>query len=639
MISLDDVIRVLERCDGWVPARYLVDVFHVSSRTVRNTIKRINQECGRSLIESSHRGYRLKDRNASSEKVGPALFQDSPDERRKQVLNRLIGANEPLCVYDLADELHVSDSTLQSDLRWIRSFVRPFNLSISKCRDCITLTGSERDRRRLINRLVCGQNPEGFIAFANEQLMANNEDAREYISIVQDALHIQDLSYNDFGLNNIVSHLSIMVERIRMGKTVSDGFELPEFDSAPSQEAASEICNKIEATIGIPISPEECSYLALIIFLNCKNDPSRSPASSMESVIDDSDLSLAKRASVELEKTYALNPFDDSFIQRLALHFYSLRQRLQLGVSMQNPLARKTKNGYPLIYDMAVLLAEIFSHETGLSLNDDEIAFLAFHVGGYFEESPLDSRRVTCSLLYVNYNDLHTALIDRIHSELGDRVIMVDTVPVSDANPDAVCSELVLSPVPVRLQSGKVVLLNPIPSDSDIENIRMAADEILRRKRKEHIAIALYQLLRPNLFKRNRYARSRSDMIRLLVDECTDNNLCDRNFFEDVTAREVLSSTTFGRKVAVPHAVSTCVHRPFLAVVVNDRPMTWGAEEVNVVILMGFSQQNRDEFKTTFIDLMHALNDAAIVGRILKVDDRDGFIQIVGDTIAQRSTT
>lgn len=53
------ILRILSEATDWVEASRLADALGVTTRTIRNRVKKINNSAQTPLIESSHRGYRL----------------------------------------------------------------------------------------------------------------------------------------------------------------------------------------------------------------------------------------------------------------------------------------------------------------------------------------------------------------------------------------------------------------------------------------------------------------------------------------------------------------------------------------------------------------------------------------------------
>jgi lichenan operon transcriptional antiterminator len=79
-----------------------------------------------------------------------------------------------------------------------------------------------------------------------------------------------------------------------------------------------------------------------------------------------------------------------------------------------------------------------------------------------------------------------------------------------------------------------------------------------------------------------------------------------------------MSSTAFTDNLAVPHAMAMSANRTSIAIVINDAPMDWGENRVNVVALIAFSAAGRATFQSVFDQFVEVFSDRADVQRLIK---------------------
>lgn len=619
-----ELLDTLAGTNEWVEAGQLAEMFRVTPRTIYNHIRRINSTHDGTVIESSRQGYRL----ITKELADKATTNNNEGNRGDAILGHLLGPSAPINMYDLADELHMADSTLQVELHRVRAKVSKFGIEIEQHRNMLSLKGSEHSKRRLINHLITSQGSKGFSVFASSQLLNSTYKSIDLIELVSKTLRDKGLSCNDYGLNNIVLHLTVMIDRLRQGQTVDSSTLASNADGEVAWTASKEICAAISDVYRIRASESEVYYLALTITLNTQEmQEANSMRDSLLSYLSPEEIEQTRSIVSTLEQTYCLDPFDDTFETRLALHFHDLKKRAASGTYIRNPLATRTKMAYPLVYDMAVFVANEFGKCNGITINEDEIAFLAFHIGGYFENNLLDTSRITCTLLYIGYHEMHLSALDRINKVFDGKIAITNISSVSGCNLSEIASDLVLSPVPVQTPNARAVLIvNPILTDEDLDNIREALDAILSAKRAARMEDAIRQYLRPELFRKNHYVASRNEMIHDLTDVCVSKGLCNESFYEDVLRREGMSSTAIGNQVAIPHSLTALTREPFFSVVVNDRPMKWGEQRVSMVILIGISTNSRSSFRVLFDDMLAILGKPSNVAVLLGSGSYDDFV-------------
>jgi lichenan operon transcriptional antiterminator len=79
-----------------------------------------------------------------------------------------------------------------------------------------------------------------------------------------------------------------------------------------------------------------------------------------------------------------------------------------------------------------------------------------------------------------------------------------------------------------------------------------------------------------------------------------------------------MSSTAFTDTIAVPHAMEMSATRTAIAIVVNETPMAWGENRVNVIALIAFSESGRKAFQDVFDQLVEVFSDRDDLQRIVR---------------------
>ncbi len=630
----ESLIKALEKTGNWIEASYLADMLGVTTRTIRNRIKKINNLSSSPIVESSYRGYRLAKSTKQPSKRNTSINDD--ESRTDQLLRLLISTDEPLVIYDLADKFCISDATIESDLRRVRDSIRLFDLKIIRHRDTVLLQGSEGNKRRLIGCMLATESPVGFATFTGEGIVRGGYDLPWLTGIVTQSLTSQGLHADDYGVNNIVMHLVVTIDRIEKGRTLPKEnkrdhalLDTPEFT------AAQLICSRISSKFNISMNDEEIAYFALILSSNSSGkNYSFNSKNQLEDLINQSDIELAQAIVAKLERVYHLEPFDYEFLTHIAIHLHGILQRVPNGVFAKNPLSNRIKETYPLVYDMAAFFATEITAKTGLSLNEDEVSFLAFHIGAYFDREKPESESVSCAFLYLDYHDLHRQSINRIQTEFG-RNLSIDTVmPVTSCNPVELSNELIITPVEINSpHSGRTVIVNPILTNTDMDAIKKATDAILARRRGTQAFGLIKRFLVKSLFHEELYAATKEELIRTIVKTCSSVGFCEENYAKEVLEREVLSPTAFSNRVAMPHSMSASTERSFLSVVINQKPMDWDGQKVNIIMLMGLSEHDRASFRILFDSLIQVLSEPANVTRLIKSKNYEEFSELLNEMI------
>ena len=146
------VKTIHEQGNNWIDANELANIFNVSSRTVRNYVRNINRNYPK-LIISSNKGYKIDQNKYNEFNNYNVNFEDINKERVQYILNQLL-LKEEVDVYDLADELTISDSSIEKAILLVKDYLHDFGMKIDRKRNIIRLNGTESSKRQLINKLL-----------------------------------------------------------------------------------------------------------------------------------------------------------------------------------------------------------------------------------------------------------------------------------------------------------------------------------------------------------------------------------------------------------------------------------------------------------------------------------------------------
>jgi probable licABCH operon transcriptional regulator len=332
------------------------------------------------------------------------------------------------------------------------------------------------------------------------------------------------------------------------------------------------------------------------------------------------DLEIVRRIVARASEEYLVDLDDEGFIVRLSLHVRNLINRAQDASFSRNPLTRSIKTSYPMIYELAVYIASELQRQEQIVVNDDEIAYIAMHVGAHLEQQSRREELVSCAIVCPHYYDMHVLLRERVERVLGDDLEVVTVVTRSDVDWTGLQlqADLVLTTIDPGTQGDGVIVIQPFLTEGDIDRVRQAASRVRRLRRRAQIKDELLQFFDESLFLRNFHAADEGAMIRALGDRMIERGIIDQAYVDGAIERERMSSTAFTDNLAVPHAMAMSARRTSIAIVVNDAPMDWGENRVNVVALIAFSAAGRATFQSVFDQFVEVFSDRADVQRLIK---------------------
>ena len=267
-------------------------------------------------------------------------------------------------------------------------------------------------------------------------------------------------------------------------------------------------------------------------------------------------------------------------------------------------------------------IASELARTEGIAVNDDEIAYIAMHVGAYLDRRRSRGEAVRVAVSAPAYHDVHTALAERIRAAVDDDVEVVG--PGDDGADSADLLVAVLEPAaPVE----RLVVVAPFPTEADLERVRAEITRVRRARRRARLAAALSSYIAPELFVRGLRGLDRDGAIRMLGDRMIAVGVIDRAYVEGALERERLSSTAFTEHLAVPHAMTMTARRTAIAIAVDDVPIDWAGASVNVVALIAFAESGRAEFQEVFDQFVEAFSERENVQRLVQgAEDYPGLL-------------
>ncbi len=526
-------------------------------------------------------------------------------------------------MYETAESLFVSDSTIESDLTRMRGILADTGLSLVRHGSVVVLDGPEIARRKLISRLFRDEMRNGVVDIARIQEAFASRGLADFKSDLVEMLDTRGFFVNEYGINDVLLHMAVALDRVSKDRVLPAAADPGVSETIRS--LADDLGGLVSRHFDVTLDRTELRYLAILLRTRVI-----APGAGRETVaefVSDDDLAVVRGIVARASAEYLVDLRDENFIVRLTLHVQNLVARAHEKTYSRNPLTRSIKSSYPMIYELAVYIASRLQAAEDIVVNDDEIAYIAMHVGAYLEQQSRRRDAVTCAVVCPNYYDMHILLRERLESALGDELDVTSVITSADVDWDAVDADLVLTTIDPRGHRENAVVVQPFLTESDIERTRQAIARIRRHRRRARIKNELLEYFDERLFLRNFFARDPVAMIEALGARMIDVGAIDQDYVDQTIERERMSSTAFTDSLAVPHAMTMSAKRTAIAIVVNDTAMDWGDGRVNVIALIAFDAKGRASFQTVFDQFVEVFSDRdAVVQLIRRSDSFSAFI-------------
>jgi lichenan operon transcriptional antiterminator len=263
------LLNYLQSQDNWTTASQLSLKLNVSLRSIKNYISEI-KETDSNLIISSGKGYKVnKPELQTFLKTTNSLIPQSPDERIDYIIMELVKAKEKFIdIYDLCQEIYVSEATLKSDLHKVKLKCYRFDLTLITSGSNISLEGLEKNKRKIMSSILyakLSKSPMNINIIKNTFV---DYDIKQIKTIIINVFKEYHYFINDYSLENLILHVIIAIDRIKNNYI----YEYIDKDirlliKNHEYEMAHKIASKLELTYHIKFNENEIkSLISLSIY-------------------------------------------------------------------------------------------------------------------------------------------------------------------------------------------------------------------------------------------------------------------------------------------------------------------------------------------------------------------------------------
>lgn len=604
----EQLLRALLHHDSATRSADLANEIGCSSRSIKSYVKQINEHAGDVVVFSSKDGYLLNRKlalNLLDQQKGSPIPQ-SKSERSAYIIKRFaIGHEEAIDLFDLCEELYISFSTLRSDIKRMNLAYERFGVSFQTKNNLLSLVGPERGKRRLIGHALLEETGTGVMSIAALKRSFSPSDVDAVCDALDASMEKTGRRVNEISRNNLIMHLLILVDRVRDGDRVphEEGDAL-----ATGEETAAELCSRLSNSLSLSFEGDEIAEVQMLIkaYSNTIVD---SDQQQLEQAVGASFVREVRELVEAVSSQYDVTLATQSFLMPLCLHLKNLIERNRRGIFARNSLARTVREECPLTYDIGTSLSIRVANKYGLELSEDEIAFVALHVGAELERQRLDESRARAALLCPDYRGMAQSLLESIEQNYSSTLDVIavasDEHELSDLEFD-----LLITTTPLNETSyPRVVSIPPFSGDRSRPEIADAISKIRRERELEVLEAHFDDYFSEPLFFPVPEGITREKTISLLCGKLQELGYVDEYFDKDVLQREHASNTAFGA-IAIPHAASMSANKTCISVATSSEGIVWGNSVVKLVLLFAISDVDKGMFRMLYEAMIGLLTES-----------------------------
>ncbi|EAH4438313.1 BglG family transcription antiterminator [Listeria innocua] len=607
--------------DKWVTSNELADFCECTTRTIRNNIYKIN-EATPNLINSTKQGYQIN-------RAIHFDFQAESDvsERKSKLLLELIkNSTKGVDLFDLADILFISEVTLKKDIQQLKNELKEANVQIVIDKNRIKLVGKERAKRKYMISLLYeeGGYRESIKGHIQEMLEIVSIDKLQ--SIVKEVLAEEAITTNQYSMMNIVLHYAISIVRIQQGNTLIETQKTLIRKHSKEYEISKKIAGILSEEYQIHFSEAETKQLGLL-YVGLQNEQAANAnQAELEQFVDKKIIEALKIVLTNVEEMYLIDLQNEQLFIKLAIHVQSLYYRSRYKAYTRNLSLLDIKTSYPVTFDIAVYISSLLQEKLAIDFNEDEISFIALHIGSFLESENRDYIKLEIGILVDDYHDLKTNMLKKLRTLFeNDATIEVIENERCDEHYDIILT----TNRDTALEKAGSIFIHPLLTAKDIKKItsrihtkkKMLENNLLGQQIDRYIVPSLYSnQIDPSELTPQKI---REQMVSKMEKEA----FVKPDFKEKVEKREQMAPTSFPSGIAIPHSIKNDAIRSGVSMMTLQEPIYWNDVKVKMIALVAISKKDANEFNDFFEKFVEIVSEPINAKRLSMTESFTEFIQ------------
>lgn len=628
------LLEFLLKQHEYLSANQLAEKYGVSTKTVYQDIDKLNDffdegELKSRIVKVPRKGIKLS-ADEERKQIHSLLLvnkhesgvQDfSPEYRESELIKRLFINQEDLDIYDFAEEMYVTESTVHRDIDKLEKNLGQFDLKIRIKHDQLFVDGDEWNIRKALQSYVIQAqslgSEEKIERFFSEK---DIEICYEAISRLSQKYHHQ--------FSEEYSCL-LLVECLVFKKRTENNNCLTERTSNLINDLnhlevyffSGELLESIINKSFSEISPYEIEAMAYSLLAYGFSIQSADYIQNIEHQVNELINKVSNLLSLDLSK-------DNHLKLMLSNHISKMIFRLRNQIYITNPALEEIKKQYSSLFNVIWIAIRGLSKYYEINISNEELAFIVIHFQLAIEKivKPLN-------IVVICQNGIATSelIMSKLH-KIFDSDAKITNINAREldfydlSNIDLIISTIALPEVKVP-----VIEVSPILTKDEIESIRSFYSEhmtdnytLMRTSldgRKFNLESLQTLIKKPSLIRET--VKSKKECIEKMIRECDATNRRIKEFKESILERETLGSTSVYTGVALPHCDPRFVEQSELIVMTLDKPINWGKNNVKLIILIAVAENDIPIFKDSLIALYSVIENQELMNELVQLENGD----------------
>ena len=556
---------------------------NVSMSTLQKSIEQLNEildsdlqikQVGHSVTLEVYDYRRLEDILAGSLRRESDF--NSSSKRTSYLIRRLVRSAEPLLIDDLAEEIGVSRTTINKDLRQVKELAEDYQVTIiGRPNHGLEVSGSELQLRLFYIHHV-------YAYFQSDSLTVESQNFLEELS--------QTFKLPKKTQELLTKVVAITVARLRRQQQLQEPIAYYSNELADS-DIVHQLIYHIELTYHLSLSQYEQDFISFPLNIQYIDGLPYRPQPSQEL------LSLFQKMIQKVQETVLVNFNEASLYVEMHRHLKFLVNRLIFHVQANDIFHGDIPNKYPLAFEMARVAAQELQASFGYQLGISELSYLALYFEMALREDDLENHLRTRQIAVVCTTGRGTAnMICRQLRRVLGQDIHISQYSEEEFNPVENDDYFaIFTTIPLKLSG----LKSPVVHLTNLFDDQWLQDEWQRVSRYHQKNLETIVLKFVRLSKEATY----QDYLKKMGSSLEKEGLVDSDFLKRILDREKQQSTIFGNGIGFPHTINQLDTQTILMLGVLDQVHQEGSAAVECIFMVAIPQKVEGQMETELLEL------------------------------------
>ncbi|GGE27087.1 transcriptional antiterminator [Pullulanibacillus camelliae] len=528
-----EILQQLIVAENYVSIQWLMETFNISRRTVYYDLDKINNwllDHNLSPVKKVRSaGFYLENGikdivKKNIEDIQGKEYEYTARERQALMLLYLLSSTHSIFLDDMVEQLRVSQNTVSGDIKQLKKVLNAFQLNLVSDREWgYHIIGSEKNRRKAMTYYLSFLLPEQSWnrAGANIHMLLNGKTGitfsllRKHIvewmmKWIRNSEKRLGIDYTDDVHQHLAIRFIFFLRRIELSHYVGmDPVESEVIRNTLEFELSKLFAQDLENKLGIILPKEEVDYFTTH-FLSAKvnhlhnlekeKDHLQCLSMTIEKMIDD----FEKKAFVQFRERTKMTC-------NMLIHLKPAYYRLLYDIKVNTPIARQIQKKYPEIFHITEQVAHHLSTLVGKTIDENEVALLAMHFGGWMHRQGM-GLEVKIRALIVCANGVGTSrMLQQQLEELFPNIEIIGLTTVRNYKRMEKRASIIISTAPLEDSVKPVILVSPILTEPQV--LELQREIVVRTtmgKRRNQSVDALLDIISQFASIRNREGLNRA---------------------------------------------------------------------------------------------------------------------------------